>query len=362
VLIIACPCALGLATPTAIMVGTGRAARSGILFRSADTLERARRVDSVLLDKTGTITQGRPRLTDRVLVHGAKDADLIGLAAAVEKGSAHPMAGALSAAAAAHGLQLAPVAEFASKPGRGVIGRVEGRRVAVGNALFFQDEGLDTSPVAEESERFSREGKTVLFVAADGKLLGLLAVADRAKPGSRHAVQRLRDRGLHVAMVTGDRETPARVVAADVGLSDVFAGVLPGDKAAKVRELQSRGHVVAMVGDGINDAPALAAADVGIALGAGADVAKEAADVTLVGGSLESVADTMAISRATVATIKQNLLFAFVYNVIGIPVAAGALYPWTGWMLTPMIASAAMAASSISVVANSLRLSRRRLT
>ncbi|MGH9399493.1 MAG: heavy metal translocating P-type ATPase [Thermoanaerobaculia bacterium] len=362
VLIIACPCALGLATPTAIMVGTGRGARAGILFRNADALERARRVDSVLLDKTGTITQGRPRLTDRVRVHGASDSDLLGLAAALEKGSAHPLAGALSAAALAHGLELPAVLEFTSKPGRGVVGRVEGRRVAVGNALLFQDEGLDTSAVAEESERFAREGKTVLFVAADGKLLGLLAVADRAKPSSRHAVERMRARGLHVAMVTGDRETAARVVAAEVGLSDVFAGVLPADKALKVRELQSRGHIVARVGDGINDAPALAAADVGIAIGAGADVAKEAADVTLVGGSLESVADTMAISRATVATIKQNLFLAFVYNVIGIPVAAGALYPWTGWMLTPMIASAAMAASSVSVVANSLRLGRRRLT
>ena len=361
VLIIACPCALGLATPTAVMVGTGRGARSGILFRNADALERARRVDAVLLDKTGTITEGRPRLTDRVRVNGASDSDLLGLAAALESGSAHPLAGALVAAAARHGLDLLAVQDFASRPGRGVVGRVAGRRVAVGNALLFADEDLDTSAVAEESERFAREGKTVLLVAADSKLLGLLAVADSPKPGSRHAVERMRERGLAVIMVTGDREATARVVAAEVGIEDVFAGVLPADKALKVRELQSRGRVVAMVGDGVNDAPALAAADVGIALGAGADVAKEAADVTLVGKSLESVADTLVLSRATVATIKQNLFFAFVYNVLGIPIAAGALYARTGWMLTPMLASAAMAASSICVVGNSLRLGWRSL-
>ncbi len=361
VLIIACPCALGLATPTAVMVGMGRGARSGILFRNADALERARRVDSVLLDKTGTITEGRPRLTDRVRVNGASDSDLLGLAAALEAGSAHPLAGALAAAAARHGLVLPAVQEFASRPGRGVVGRVAGHRVTVGNLGLFANEDIDTELVAEESERFSREGKTVLLVAADSKLLGLLAVADLPKPGSRRAVERMRERGLTVAMVTGDREASARIIAAEVGIEEVFAGVLPKDKALKVRELQSRGRVVAMVGDGVNDAPALAAADVGIALGAGADVAKEAADVTLVGKSLESVADTLVLSRATVSTIKQNLFFAFVYNVLGIPIAAGVLYAKTGWMLTPMLASAAMAASSICVVGNSLRLGWRSL-
>jgi Cu+-exporting ATPase len=361
VLIIACPCALGLATPTAVMVGTGRGARAGILFRNADALERARRVTAVLLDKTGTITEGKPRLTDRVRVGGASDEDLLGLAAALERGSAHPLAAALVAAAAERSLTIARVTKFTSKPGRGVVGRVARRQVVVGNEALFAEEGIDTSAVAEEAERFAREGKTTLLVAAGGKLLGLLAVADKPKPASRHAVERLKALDLDVAMLTGDQEASARAVAAEVGIDEVFAGVLPSEKVSRVRQMQSRGQVVAMVGDGVNDAPALAAADLGIAIGAGADVAREAADVTLVGGSLESVADAVALSRAMFGTIKENLFFAFAYNVLGIPIAAGALYPWTGWMLSPMIASAAMAASSVSVVANSLRLARRRL-
>ena len=362
VLVIACPCALGLATPTAVMVGMGRGARSGILFKNAGALEKVRGVTAVLLDKTGTITEGRPRLTDRVRVGGATDEELLGLAAALEKGSAHPLAAALMAAASERGIALPAVSEFESVAGRGVVGRAGRRRVVVGNLLFFADEDLDTSAVAEEAERYAREGKTVLLVASDGRLLGLLAVADRPKPGSRPAIERLLARGLTVAMVTGDRDTTARAVASEVGIEQVFAGVLPADKASKVRELAARGHVVAMVGDGVNDAPALSAADVGIAIGAGSDVAKEAADVTLVGGDLGSVADAIALSRATLATIRQNLFFAFLYNALGIPIAAGALYPLTGWMLSPMIASAAMAASSVSVVANSLRLARRSLT
>jgi Cu+-exporting ATPase len=361
VLVIACPCALGLATPTAVMVGMGRGARSGILFRSADALEKVRRVTAVLLDKTGTITEGRPHLTDRVRLGGVTDEELLGLAAALEKGSAHPLAAALTAAASERGITLPAVSEFESVAGRGVVGRVGRRRVVVGSPQFFAHEDLDASAVAGEAEGYSREGKTVLLVAANGRLLGLLAVADRPKVGSRQAVERLLARGLTVAMVTGDRETTARAVASQVGITQVFAGVLPTDKASKVRELAARGHVVAMVGDGINDAPALSAADVGIAIGAGADVAKEAADVTLVGGDLGSVADAIALSRSTLSTIHQNLFFAFLYNALGIPIAAGALYPLTGWMLSPMIASAAMAASSVSVVANSLRLARRRL-
>ena len=362
VLIIACPCALGLATPTAVMVGTGRGARSGILFRNADALERARRVNTVLLDKTGTITEGKPRLTDRVRVGGASDEDLLGLAAALEKGSSHPLAAALVTAAAERSLSIPRVTKFASKPGRGIVGRVGRRQVVVGSPDLFAEQEIDTSAVAEEADRFAGEGKTILLVAADGKLLGLLAVADRPKPSSRHAVERLKAGGLEVAMITGDREAAARAVAAEVGIDEVFAGVLPPDKASRVRQIQSRGRVVAMVGDGVNDAPALAAADLGIAIGAGADVAKEAADVTLVGDSLESVADAIALSRATLVTIKQNLFLAFVYNVLGIPIAAGALFPWTGWMLSPMIASAAMAASSVFVVTNSLRLARKSLT
>ncbi len=361
VLIIACPCALGLATPTAILVGTGRGAREGILFRNAEALEQSRRVTLVLLDKTGTITEGTPRLTDRVHVAGVSEEELLGLAAALEKGSAHPLAGPVVAAAGEKHIALPAVETFASKTGLGVAGTVGGRRVLVGSTRLLEAEKIDVGPVAEDVARFAAEGKTPLLVAADGRLLGLLAVADREKPSSRAAVRRLRDMGLKIAMLTGDREDTARAVAARVGIEEVFAGVLAPDKAAKVRQLQARGEIVAMVGDGVNDAPALAQADVGIAIGAGADVAIEASDVTLVGGSLDSVAQAIALSRSTLATIRQNLLFAFLYNVLGIPIAAGALYPVLGWMLSPMIASAAMAASSVSVVTNSLRLDRTRL-
>ncbi len=361
VLIIACPCALGLATPTAILVGTGRGARSGILYRNADALERARRLTLVLLDKTGTITEGRPRLTDRVRVSGVGDDELLGLAAALEKGSAHPLAQALTAAAEEKGIALPPVTAFESRTGLGVVGTVGGRGVAVGNARLFEKEGIDVSAVREEIARFAAEGKTPLLVGADGKLLGLLAVADREKPSAARAVRRLKELGLKVAMLTGDRDDTARAVAARVGIEEVFAQVLAPDKAAKVQELQDRGEVVAMVGDGVNDAPALARADVGIAIGAGSDVAIEASDITLVGGSLDGVQTSIALSGATLTTIRQNLTFAFLYNVLGIPIAAGALYPVFGWMLSPMIASAAMAASSVMVVTNSLRLARKRL-
>ncbi|HSB35739.1 MAG TPA: heavy metal translocating P-type ATPase [Thermoanaerobaculia bacterium] len=361
VLLIACPCALGLATPTAILVGTGRGAGSGILFRNADALERARALTIVLLDKTGTVTEGKPRLTDRVVVAGTGE-EMLGLAAAIEKGSAHPLAEALVVAASEKGIPLPEVESFESKTGRGVVGSVAGHRVVVGSPHLFEEEGVDFASVREESERFAAEGKTPLLVASGGRTIGLLAVADKEKSTSREAVRKIRALGLKAAMVTGDRAKTARAVAARVDIEEVFAEVLPADKAAKVKELQSRGETVAMVGDGVNDAPALAQADVGIAIGAGADVAIEAADITLVGGNLESVADAIALSRATLATIRQNLFFAFLYNVIGIPVAAGVLYPLTGWLLSPMIASAAMAASSVSVVTNSLRLARRRLT
>ena len=352
VLVIACPCALGLATPTAILVGTGRAARAGILFRNAWAIERARRVTLVLLDKTGTITEGKPRLTDRVHVAGVPDEELLGLAAALEQGSAHPLAQAVVAAARDKGIAAPSAADFAAKTGFGVTGTVRGRRVVVGSARLFEQEGIDIAAVRDDVARFAGEGKTPLLVAADGKLLGLLAVADREKPASREAIRRLRQRGLKVRMITGDRHDTAAAVAARVGLDDaeVFSQVLAHEKAAKVKELQERGETVAMVGDGVNDAPALAQADVGIAIGAGADVAIEASDITLVGGSLASVAEAIALSRATLGTIRQNLLFAFLYNALGIPIAAGALYPVTGWMLSPMIASAAMAASSVSVV------------
>ena len=360
VLLIACPCALGLATPTAILVGTGRGASSGVLFRNADALERVRSLTIVLLDKTGTVTEGRPRLTDRVVVSGT-DEEVVGIAAAIEKSSAHPLAEALVTAAAERGIALPEVQDFESKTGRGVVGSIAGKRAIVGGPGLLEAEGVDFSIVAEEMERFAAEGKTPLLVAIGGKTIGLLAVADREKPSSREAVRKLRQLGLKVAMVSGDREKTARAVADRVGIEEVFAEVMPADKALKVKELQARGETVAMAGDGVNDAPALAQADVGIAIGAGADVAIEAADITLVGGSLEAIPYAIALSRETLATIRQNLFFAFVYNVVGIPVAAGALYPFTGWLLSPMIASAAMAASSVSVVANSLRLARKKL-
>ncbi|MEO8431877.1 MAG: heavy metal translocating P-type ATPase [Acidobacteriota bacterium] len=359
VLLIACPCALGLATPTAILVGTGRGASRGILFRNADALERARAVTAVLLDKTGTVTEGRPRLTDRVLLAGTTDADILGIAAALESRSAHPLAESLVQAAREKGVVIPSVESFESRAGRGVVGRVQGRRAAVGNARMFEEERIDFAAVAEDVERFAAEGKTPLLVAKEGRILGVLIVADREKAGSAEAVRRLKARGIRVALVTGDREEAARAIARRVGIDEVFAEVLPADKASFVELLQRRGAVVAMVGDGVNDAPALARADVGIALGAGADVAIEAADVTLVGGDLRGVADSIDLSQRTIATIRQNLFFAFVYNLVGIPVAAGALYPFTGWLLSPMLASAAMAASSVSVVANSLRLARR---
>jgi P-type Cu+ transporter len=361
VLVIACPCALGLATPTALLVATDRGARSGILFRNADALERARQLTIVLLDKTGTVTEGRPRLTDRVHLQGADDAQVLGLAAALEQASEHPFARALVAAAREKNLPLPTVADFRALPGLGVEGTVGGRRVIVGSLRLFEQRELDVSAVREEVDQFSAAGKTALLVAVDGNTVGVLAVADPEKPNSAEAVKRLRAMGLKVAMITGDRAATARAVAARVGIEEVFAQVLPADKAAKVKELQNRGEVVAMVGDGINDAPALAQADVGIAIGAGSDIAIEASDMTLLGGNLELVADAISLSRTTVSTIRQNLVFAFLYNVLAIPIAAGALYPKLHWMLSPMIASGAMAASSLTVVGNSLRLARRRL-
>jgi P-type Cu+ transporter len=360
VLLIACPCALGLATPTAILVGTGRGARSGILFRNADALERAGAVTTVLLDKTGTVTEGKPRVTHVVPVTGTTAETLLQIAAALEARSAHPVAAAVVSAAAERHVPLVEAESFESQPGQGVEGVVGGRRAAVGNAALLRARKVDSAALDEAADRLSGEGKTPLFVAVDGRAIGLLAVADLEKPSSTGAIAALKARGLRVAMLTGDREKTARAVAERVGVEEVFAEVLPADKALSVRELQNRGEVVAMVGDGVNDAPALAQADVGIAIGAGADVAIEAADVTLVGGSLDSVVDAIELSRATLAAIRQNLFFAFLYNVIGIPVAAGALYPVTGWLLSPMVAAAAMALSSVSVVANSLRLAARK--
>jgi P-type Cu+ transporter len=358
VLIIACPCALGLATPTAIMVGTGRGAERGILIRSGAALENARRLTAIVLDKTGTITRGVPRLTD-VQARPGIDADaMLRLVAAAERLSEHPVAAALVEGARQRGIGLPEPRDVEAIVGHGIRARVEERDVLVGRRALLESAGVDASTLDGLASALAAQGRTPLFVAIEGRAAGVLGVADTVKPESREAIAGLRRMGLQVAMITGDHAATAGAVAREVGIdpSLVFAEVLPADKAAHVRRLQQAGHVVGMVGDGINDAPALAQADVGMAIGTGTDVAIEASDITLVRGDLRSVADALALSRATLRTIRQNLFWAFAYNTLGIPIAAGVLYPVTGWLLSPVIASAAMAFSSVSVVTNSLRL------
>ena len=353
ILVIACPCALGLATPTAIMVGTGRGAQNGILIKGGQALETAHQLSAIVLDKTGTITQGQPSVTD-IVAHGIEDGELLRLAASAEGGSEHPLGEAMVRDAKDKGLKLAPVEAFEAVAGHGIEATVEGRKVLIGNARLMRERGLE--PDEKTSNALAEDGKTPVFVALDGKFAGVIAIADPIKSGSRAAIQKLHALGLEVAMLTGDNEKTARAIARQVGIERVFAEVLPDGKAAKIKELQAEGKKVAMVGDGINDAPALAQADVGIAMGTGTDVALEAADITLVKGDLQGVASSIALSRATVKNIKQNLFFAFIYNIIGIPIAAGVLYPFTGWLLSPILASLAMALSSVSVVSNALRL------
>jgi Cu+-exporting ATPase len=355
VLIIACPCALGLATPTAVLVGTGRGAQAGILIKGGEPLEAAGRLTTVVLDKTGTVTEGKPAVTDVAPV-GLPADELVRLTAAAEAGSEHPLARAVAAAARERGLSVPRAESFEAVPGHGLVATVEGRRVLVGNARHLAARGVAFD--AASAENAVRAGRTTLLVAVDGAYAGLLAVSDPVKPTSRAAVARLHALGLEVVLLTGDNRGAAEAVAEEVGIDRVVAEVLPEGKAAEVRRLRAAGKVVAMVGDGINDAPALAAADVGIAMGTGTDVAIEAADVTLVKGDLPGVAAAVTLSRATMRTVRQNLVFAFAYNVLGIPVAAGALYPLTGWLLSPVLASVAMALSSVSVVTNALRLGR----
>jgi Cu+-exporting ATPase len=356
VLIIACPCALGLATPTAIVVATGKAAEHGILLKGGDAVERVRDVEVVLLDKTGTLTEGEPRLTDVVPTGAWDERGLLALAAAAEARSEHPIGEAVVAEAEARGLALPAVAAFQSQTGLGIEATVDGRAVLIGNRDFLAERGVEQAALESFETDLAKAGKTVVRVAVDGAAAGVLAVADTVRPTSKAAVAALRDLGLDIVMVTGDAEASARAVAAEVGIEHVEANVRPADKAEVVRRYQRAGRVVAHVGDGINDAPALAAADVGVAMGAGTDVAIEASDVTLMRDSLGAVADAFRLSARTLRTIKQNLFFAFIYNVIGIPVAAGLLYPVAGVLLSPIIASAAMALSSVSVVTNSLRL------
>ncbi|ACG74797.1 copper-translocating P-type ATPase [Anaeromyxobacter sp. K] len=360
VLVIACPCAMGLAVPTAVMVATGKGAELGVLLKGGEALERAHAVDTVVLDKTGTLTQGKPAVTEVRVAPGAPvDEDaLVGLVAAVERASEHPLAAAIAAHATARGAAVPPVEAFESVTGRGARGLAGGRRVVVGNAALLEAEGVSTAPLEADAGALAAEGRTAVFAAVDGRLAGLLAVADELRPTSREAVARLRRMGLEVVMLTGDVRRSAEAVARAAGVERVVAGVLPEGKVAEVERLQAEGRVVAMVGDGINDAPALARAEIGIAMGSGTDVALEAADVTLMRPDLRAVADAIALSRRTMRTMRQNLFWAFAYNVVGIPVAAGVLFPAFGLMLSPVLASAAMAFSSVSVVTNSLRLRR----
>lgn len=356
VLIIACPCALGLATPTAIMVGTGKGAEDGVLIKGGESLETAHRMSAIILDKTGTITKGEPELTDVVPATGFAADDLLRLVAGAERTSEHPLGEAIVRGAKAKGLQLPEVSRFNSLTGRGLEAEVEGRAVLVGNRRLMTERNLDPSPLDADLERLAGEGRTPMLVAVEGRAAGIVAVADTVKENSAAAVAALKRLGLEVVMITGDNRQTAEAVARQVGIERVMAEVLPEHKAEQVRRLQAEGKVVGMVGDGINDAPALAQADVGIAIGTGTDVAMEASDVTLIRGDLMGVVTAIQLSQATMRTIRQNLFFAFIYNVLGIPVAAGVFYPFTGWLLSPMIASAAMALSSVSVVTNSLRL------
>ncbi len=360
VLIIACPCALGLATPTAIMVGTGRGAENGILIKGGESLETAHRIQTVVLDKTGTITEGKPAMTDVVVAPDASIAEdeLLRLAASAEAASEHPLGEAIVAGAKGRGIEVARVTDFAAAPGHGIEATVDARRVLIGSAKLLGDRGIDTSALEARASALATDGKTPMFVALDGGFAGLIAVADRVKAESSDAVAALRKLGIEVVMMTGDNTRTAEAVARQVGIERVLAEVLPEGKSAEIKRLRQGGRVVAMVGDGINDAPALAEADIGIAIGTGTDVAMEASDITLIRGDLRGVVTAIALSRATMRTIKQNLFWAFVYNVVGIPVAAGVLYPFGGWLLSPVLASAAMSLSSVSVVTNSLRLRR----
>ena len=364
VLIIACPCAMGLAVPTAVMVASGKGAEAGVLIKGGEALQRARGVTTVVLDKTGTVTEGRPAVTDLVPAPGAPvdgEDELLRLVASLEASSEHPLADAIVRHARERELALSAAEDFDAVAGRGAVGTVEGRSIAAGNALLLDDHGVSAGPLEPEARRLAEEGKTPVYVAVGGRLAGLLAVADPVRETSRDAVRRLRAMGLEVVMLTGDNRHTADAVARAAGIDRVVAEVLPEGKVAEVERLQAEGKTVAMVGDGINDAPALARADVGIAVGTGTDVAIEAADVTLMRPDLHGVASAIHLSRRTMRTMKQNLFWAFVYNVVGIPIAAGALYPAFGLLLSPVLASAAMAFSSVSVVTNSLRLRRLRL-
>jgi len=356
VLIIACPCALGLATPMSVMVATGKAAQSGVLFRNAEALEVLREVDTLVIDKTGTLTEGKPKLMSVVTAPEVDEKNLLRLAASLERGSEHPLAAAIVSGAIDRGVELNEARAFESLTGKGVSGEVGDHKVSLGNRALLEALGLTAPDLAEPAEALRRDGQTVMFVIINGAVAGLVSVADPIKATTAEAIRQLHEEGIRVVMLTGDNETTARAVAGKLNLDEVVAEVLPDQKAEVVKRLQVAGHKVAMAGDGINDAPALAQAEVGIAMGTGTDVAMESAGVTLVKGDLRGIVRALRISRATMSNIRQNLFFAFLYNVLGVPIAAGVLYPFLGMLLSPMIAAAAMSFSSVSVIANSLRL------
>ena len=360
VLIIACPCALGLATPMAIMVGTGRGAREGILIRNAEALEMFEKVNILVVDKTGTLTEGTPRLTSVIPADGFDEIQLLQPVASLEKASEHPLAAAILAGAKEKRIDLVPVAEFQSITGKGVIGIVQGKQIAVGNAALMGDLGASLEILRKQADSLQSEGRTVMFVASDGRLAGLIAVADPIKDSAPEAIRQLKEEGIKVVMVTGDNRTTAAAVARQLDI-DFEADVLPEKKAEVVKKLQSQGKIVAMAGDGVNDAPALAQAHVGIAMGTGTDVAMETGGITLVKGDLRGIVKARRLSQGTMSNIRQNLFFAFFYNALGVPIAAGVLYPFVRLLLSPMIAAAAMSFSSVSVIGNALRLRRAKL-
>jgi len=361
VLIIACPCALGLATPMSIMVGTGRGARAGVLVKNAEALELMEKIDTLVVDKTGTLTEGKPRLSEVVAIGPFGEDELLRLAASLERGSEHPLAAAIVRGAEERGLTFGAVADFTSETGKGVVGVVDGRRVVVGNLALFASLGIEPAGAARRAEELRKDGQSVMLIAFDGIAAGLLAVADPIKESAGGALTALRGDGIRTVMLTGDSRTTAEAVGRKLGLDDIAAEVLPDQKAAVVRDLQKKGRVVAMAGDGINDAPALAQAQIGIAMGAGTDVAMQSAAMTLVKGDLQGIVRARRLSRAVMRNIRENLFFAFVFNGLAIPIAAGALYPAFGLLLNPMIASAAMSASSVLVIGNALRLRNVRL-
>ncbi|GFZ94110.1 copper-translocating P-type ATPase [Sphingobium fuliginis] len=361
VLIIACPCALGLATPMSIMVGIGRGAGLGVLIKNAEALERMERVDTLVVDKTGTLTEGKPSVVNILAVPGFEENDLLRLAAGVERASEHPLALAIVAAAEARGLTLPPVDGFDSPTGKGAVGTVEGKHIMLGNARFLEEGSISVAALAWQADALRGDGATAISISIDGTVAGAFAIADAIKPTTAEALAALRKAGIVVVMLTGDNRTTAQAVGRRLGIEQVEAEVLPDQKSAVVARLQGEGHIVAMAGDGVNDAPALAAADIGIAMGSGTDVAIESAAVTLLHGDLTGIVRARALSRATMSNIRQNLFFAFIYNAAGVPIAAGLLYPFSGLLLSPIIAAAAMALSSVSVVGNALRLNQVKL-